>query len=337
MKIYPVFIPNAGCPHRCLFCAQDRTTAQQLLPEAREVERWLERTLPQRGGGEIAFYGGTFTQLPLARQTCYLGLAGRFVATGRVAGIRLSTRPDALDDNCIARLQAAGVTTIEIGCQSFNSSVLNRSGRGHTADDSISAIRRCCHAGLQVGVQLMPGLPGGDAAEALQSLRRSLELKPSFVRIYPTVVIDGTALADLWKTGDFTPWPLDETVDVCADMLQLCRLADIPVIRIGLQADAQLEANFLAGPYHPAFGQLVRSRLWRRALLRAGTHSRSISINPDDLSDALGHRAENREWLAQHGMSSCLVTDKTIARGMLRTSGEDFYFDARPAQGGQYG
>jgi histone acetyltransferase (RNA polymerase elongator complex component) len=190
---------------------------------------------------------------------------------------------------------------------------------------------------VQVGVQLMPGLPGGDAAEALQSLRSALEMKPSFVRIYPTVVIDGTSLAELWKTGDFTPWTLDEAVDVCADMLHLCRLADIPVIRIGLQADAQLETNLLAGPYHPAFGQLVRSRLWRRALLRAGTHSRAISINPDDLSDALGHRAENREWLAQRGVSASLVTDKTIARGMLRRSGEDFYFDACPAPGGQYG
>jgi histone acetyltransferase (RNA polymerase elongator complex component) len=337
VKIYPVFIPNAGCPHRCLFCAQDRTTGQQALPEAREVECWLERTLPPQGPGEIAFYGGTFTQLPLARQSSYLGMAGHFVAAGRVAGIRLSTRPDALDGKCLARLQAAGVTTIEIGCQSFNSSVLNRSGRGHTADDCISAIRRCRHAGLQVGVQLMPGLPGGDAAEALQSLRRTLEFKPSFVRIYPTVVIDGTELAELWKAGDFTPWTLDEAVDVCADMLLLCRHAAIPVIRIGLQADAQLEANLLAGPYHPAFGQLVRSRLWRHALLSAGAHSRSVSINPDDLSDALGHRAENREWLAQRGSSVCLVTDKTIARGMLRTSGQDFYFDDRLAQGGQYG
>lgn len=337
MKIYPVFIPHAGCPHRCLFCAQDRTTGQQSLPEAGEIERWLETTLPQRGIGEIAFYGGTFTQLPLARQNRYLVSAGRFVDSGRVAGIRLSTRPDALDGKCIARLLAAGVTTVEIGCQSFNPSVLNNSDRGHTAADCISAIQRCLHAGLHVGVQLMPGLPGGDAAEALLSLRRALELKPTFLRIYPTVVIDGTALAELWKTGGFSPWTLDEAVEVCADMLHLCRLADIPVIRIGLQAEAQLEANLLAGPYHPAFGQLVRSRLWRRALLSAGSHSRSISINPDDLSDALGHRAENREWLTKRGTSVCLVTDKAIARGFMRISGQDFHFDAPPAQGGQYG
>jgi histone acetyltransferase (RNA polymerase elongator complex component) len=337
VKIYPVFIPHAGCPHRCLFCAQERTTTQPSPPEASEVEIWLEASLPQRGGGEIAFYGGTFTQLPIVQQSRYLAMAGRFAAAGRVTGIRVSTRPDALEDECIARLQAAGVTTVEIGCQSFNPTVLTSSGRGHAVDDCASAIRRCRHAGLQVGVQLMPGLPGGDAAEALLSLRRALELKPAFVRIYPTVVIDGTALAELWKTGGFSPWTLEEAVEVCADMLHLCRLADVPVIRIGLQTDAQLEANLLAGPYHPAFGQLVRSRLWRRALLRAGSRGRSISINPDDLSDALGHRAENRDWLAKHGSAVCLTTDKTIARGLLRISGQDFTLDALPPQGGQYG
>ncbi len=334
MKIYPVFIPHAGCPHRCLFCAQDRTTGQQSLPEASEVEVWLETALPQRGAGEIAFYGGTFTLLPLVLQNRYLAMAGRFVAEGRVAGIRLSTRPDALDGQSIERLQAAGVTTVEIGCQSFNSSVLNTSGRGHTAIDCISAIQRCRRAGLQVGVQLMPGLPGGDAAEALLSLRRALELKPNFVRIYPTLVIDGTALAQLWKAGGFSPWTLDKAVEVCADMLHLCRLADIPVIRIGLQDDTPLQANLLAGPYHPAFGQLVRSRLWRRALLSAGSHGRSVSINPDDLSDALGHRAENREWLAKRGVSIRLLTDKTIERCILRISGQDFDFNTLSPLGG---
>jgi histone acetyltransferase (RNA polymerase elongator complex component) len=337
VKIYPVFIPNAGCPHRCLFCAQDRTSMQRPMAAISEAECWLDSVLPDRGEGEIAFYGGSFTLLPLARQNHCLAMAGRFVAAGRVTGIRLSTRPDALDDSCVARLQAFGVTTVEIGCQSFHDDVLKAAGRGHTAADSVSAIRRCSRAGLQVGVQLMPGLPGGGAGEALQSLQRALELKPSFLRIYPTVVLEGTDLAALWENGSFLPWSLDEAVDICADMLSFCQLAGTPVIRLGLQADTRLEANLLAGPYHPAFGQLVRSRLWRRALARVGAADGPVCVNPVELSDALGHGGENRRWLAKRDISLNLKTDRSVARGWLRVSGQDLSLTAIPSSGGQYG
>jgi len=334
VKIYPVFIPHAGCPHRCLFCAQDRSTGQSAAPATEELDGWLDRTLPLHGDGEIAFYGGTFTLLPVKLQEGYLAVARAFVDAARVGGIRISTRPDALGGDSVERLKEAGVTTVEIGCQSFSSAVLCASGRGHSPEDSVAAIQSCRATGLKVGVQLMPGLPCGDAQEALTSLRRALELEPSFVRIYPTVVIDGTELAKLWQTGGYTPWSLDHAVDVCADMLHLCRLADMPVIRLGLQRDPQLEANLLAGPYHPAFGQLVRSRLWRRALLSAGSHGRQICVNPDDLSDALGHRGENRQWLEQHGAGVRLMTNQAVARGFLKIYGEAFYLNALLAQGG---
>lgn len=323
MKVYPVFIPHAGCPHRCLFCAQDKSTGQSVVPEVKEVECWLEAVLPLQGDGEIAFYGGTFSLLEEEQQNQYLLAAGRFVASGQVAGVRISTRPDALNARTISRLKASGVTTVEIGCQSFSESVLRAAGRGHTAHDNISAVQLCQSAELHIGVQLMPGLPGGDAMEALQSLQQALEIKPSFVRIYPTVVIEGTALAELWKSGGYQPWTLDEAVDVCADMLQLCRQADMLVIRLGLQCDPQLEENLLAGPYHPAFGQLVRSRLWRRALHRACSQSKQLTVNPSDLSDALGHRAENRDWLKKRNPEVRLIADKAVQRGFLRMAGRD--------------
>ena len=312
-----------------------------VVPDADTVYNWLESVLPLQGAdddSEIAFYGGTFSLQPLTQQAAYLKTAGHFVACGRVSGIRISTRPDALDDECIERLKSCGVTTVEIGCQSFDDSVLAAAGRGHTAADNVSALQRCQGAGFQVGAQLMPGLPGGDTDEALMSLRQALELEPSFVRIYPTVVIDGTELADLWKSGCYKPWALDEAVDVCADMLHLCRRVDIPVIRLGLHADPQLEKNLLAGPYHPAFGQLVRTRLWRRALLQAcsnneqlsvnhiganNTGAHHFSVNPDDLSDVLGHRGENRQWLKTNRPSLRVMADKAVERGFLRVNGRD--------------
>lgn len=337
MKIYPVFIPHAGCPHRCLFCAQDRSTSHVEIPSVEAVGQWLENALPERGDGEIAFYGGTFTLLPQELQDHYLSTANSFVSCGRVSGIRLSTRPDALDSPCLSRLRSMGVTTIELGCQSFNDDVLKASGRGHSGIDNITAIQACQTAGLQVGVQLMPGLPGGDAEEALHSLLKAIELAPAFLRIYPTVVIDGTELAELWRKGEFEPWTMDQAVDVCADMLLLCRQNSLPVIRLGLQRDPQLEENLLDGPYHPAFGQLVRSRLWRRALCLASSHGNKLVVNPSDLSDALGHRCENREWLKQVDSNISIIADQSVTRESLRTSGRDWRLQDLNAQGGHHG
>ena len=154
MKIYPVFIPHAGCPHRCLFCAQDRSTGHADIPSADGVRQWLETVLPAQSDGEIAFYGGTFTALPQEQQALYLDTATCHLDSGRVSGIRLSTRPDALDPGTLDRLSEAGVTTIEIGCQSFNDNVLAVSGRGHAAIDNIRSVQACLAAGFQVGAQL---------------------------------------------------------------------------------------------------------------------------------------------------------------------------------------
>jgi len=334
VKIYPVFIPHAGCPHRCIFCAQDRSTSHAVAPSAEVVGQWLETVLPEQGEGEIAFYGGSFTSLPQAQQNHYLEVAAGYLDSGRVAGIRLSTRPDALDMRTLERLKAAGVTTIEIGCQSFDDMVLTASGRGHAAVDNIRSVQACRAAGFQVGVQLMPGLPGGDAEEAMLSLQRAVALKPSFLRIYPTVVIEGTQLAQLWRAGDFTPWSIEQALEICTDMLLLCREHELPIIRLGLQYDPTLAENLLAGPYHPAFGQLVRSRLWRRAFKHAVRHGNSFAVNPADLSDALGHGCENREWLKQSDPDTKIVADQNVARATFRTSGIDLKLYDLNLQGG---
>jgi histone acetyltransferase (RNA polymerase elongator complex component) len=287
-----------------------------------------------QGDGEIAFYGGTFTSLPLAQQALYLDTAASHIASGRVSGLRISTRPDALDESTLVRLNAAGVTTVEIGCQSFSDVVLTNSGRGHSAVDNLRSVQACQAAGFQVGVQLMPGLPGGDADEAMRSLQKAIDLRPSFLRIYPTVVLEGTKLALLWRTGAFTPWSLDQAIDLCADMLLLCRKQGVPIIRLGLQSDPQLEENCLDGPYHPAFGQLVRSRLWRRVLSHAGRHGNKFTVNPSDLSDALGHRGENRVWLKQADPHIIISADRSVARESLRTSGIDLQLFDLTVQGG---
>lgn len=274
--------------------------------------------LPLAGDGEIAFYGGSFTALADAVQRAYLDAVRPFLIAGRVAGVRVSTRPDALDARRLEVLVGAGVKTVEIGCQSFDDGVLLASGRGYSRDVCRQAVCACLDAGLQVGIQLLPGLPGGDAAEAMASLDQALGLHPGFLRIYPAVVIAGTELARLWRDGRYRAWSLDEAVEVAADMLTRCRVAEVPVIRLGLQHEPELAASVLAGPYHPAFGQLVRARLWRRLLDVARERGgRRFAVHPADLSDAVGHRRDNLAWLSTNGADFTIVADADLERGQL--------------------
>jgi len=303
VRIYPFFIPHGGCPHACLFCQQSRISGVWDLPSPVAVFTALERDLPAKGDGEVAFFGGTFTLLPEERQRDYLRQVSPFISSGRISGIRISTRPDAICKGKTALLKEYGVTTVELGCQSFAPEVLLTARRGHGPESAAGAVATLREQGMQVGLQLMPGLPGGDRVEAIFSLQCALDLSPDFLRLYPTVVLKGTGLEAAWRNGSFEPLSLEDAVEWCADLLLLCRGAGVPVIRLGLQATVELDQgeSLVAGPYHPAFGQLVRSRLWRRAFALAfgRNGAAEVTVHPADLSDALGHRRENLHFLRQ--------------------------------------
>lgn len=314
MQVFPVFLPHAGCRQQCLFCNQKMTTGQIEPPAADAVAVWLDAALPATGAGEVAYYGGTFSSLPVGQQETFLQVAQQFVVQGRVAGIRISTCPDALQSDQVEALAENGVTTIEIGCQSFDDNVLALNRRGHTSQDIHAAAAACRSAGLTFGLQLMPGLAGASDEEAMRSLSSALELSPAFLRIYPTLVFEGTGLAQLWRDGEYTPLELDEAVDLVARQLIVCRRAGVPVIRTGLQASEGLEEAVVAGPWHPAFGQLTRARLWRWALARTVGQVDMVTVHPGDLSDALGHRRENLLWLHQFYDVKKIGVDDTLPR-----------------------
>jgi histone acetyltransferase (RNA polymerase elongator complex component) len=326
--IYPVFLPFAGCAQRCSFCDQGILSGQSSRLTPLQVQRQLEAQLPTRGQGEVAFYGGTFTLLPAQEQQAYLEVAAALAAAGRVDGSRVSTRPDTLDEAAIERLVAGGCRTVELGCQSFSPQVLQAAGRNYSAATIAGAVDRLRRRGLRVGLQLMPGLPQGDRAEALSSLVEALRLRPDFLRIYPTVVVAGTGLETAFRQGTFRPWSLEAAVDCCAAMLWHCQKADIPVIRLGLQSQAVFDRGegVLAGPYHPAFGQLVKSRLWAWGLGAALELDPTPNwwVHPFDLPDALGHRRENLAHLGHQRPHYRLGADPGLGRGQLRGSGTLF-------------
>ena len=262
--IIPVFLPYLGCHHRCLFCNQ-RATAEE-APSPSSVRDFVENSIkrfPCNGLREkqVAFYGGSFTAIEKENQIRYLESVRPSLISGLIHSIRISTRPDALDEERLSLLKEYKVKTVEIGAQSMIDEVLVLAQRGHSAEDILSSTSRLKQEGFEVGLQLMIGLPGDTYDLFFQTLDRVIDLKPDFLRIHPTLVLKGAPLEILWRGQRYSPLSLEEAVHwLKKGMLKLDR-SGIPVARMGLQPSRGLERDLLAGPYHPALHQLVDSEI----------------------------------------------------------------------------
>ena len=306
--IIPFFIPHAGCPHQCVFCNQKNITGQSAPVYPSSVPNTINdylKTNTGKGQAHIAFYGGSFTALPINTQREYLEVVQPYIHTGEVQSIRLSTRPDCIIPDVLIRLKAYHVGTVELGVQSMDDRVLELSGRGHAARHTIDAVTLLREYGFTVGLQLMPGLPGDSSDGFTSTVENVVALKPDFVRLYPALVIEGTPLAEFYRTGRYAPLALDDAVSLCRDALVRFEQANIDVIRIGLQPTKELDkpGTILAGPYHPAFRQLVESSLLlekMRCALRQRkdkTGAVAFQVSAKDLSAAIGQRRSNIDIL----------------------------------------
>lgn len=326
--IIPIFIPNQGCPHRCVYCRQeDVTGAGMRVPDAEEVKNVLDLSVrsPRFASAsrrEIAFYGGTFTGLSLNAMSALLSAAFPWVNNGSLQSMRVSTRPDALDDDRLSLMRRYGVSTVELGVQSLDDDVLRQTRRGYLSREVEKAVADLRRFGFRVGIQLMPGLPGDSRSRFLGTVKKVVELSPDLVRLYPTVVLKGTALEGWYRRGVYSPLSLDDAVDLCAEACVSFESRGIPVIRIGLLAPDGLvtEGGIVAGPWHPAFGFLVRSAVYHRAiegLLLSGTpKSLRIRVNPRDMGLVQGYRKRGIEALARRAGNVLpeIVPDETVPR-----------------------
>jgi histone acetyltransferase (RNA polymerase elongator complex component) len=296
------------------------------LPAAEEIVRKIDTWCSTADGRplEVAFFGGSFTALPQNRQAELLAPLQMLLKAGVVRSVRISTRPDCLDDGRVEYLAGMGVRTIELGVQSMNDAVLAASGRGHTASQSEAAIRCIKKSGLAVGAQLMPGLPADTPAHSLDSLDRVISAGVDFVRIYPTVVLRGTELARRYADGDFVPMTFERGVSLCKLLLHRAMLAGIDVIRIGLQADEGLnDESVLAGCWHPSLGQIVRSGLYGDLLCQmfaALPESLPVTVtcHPRRVSDVIGLGRSNLNRLQLCGREVDVVSDYGLAEEELR-------------------
>lgn len=319
--IYPVFLPHAGCPFQCVYCNQHAVASEPVCCDTAPVVR-VDTALREYGAqvkktgraGEIAFYGGTFTALPHGVMESILTMATGYVRDGVFTGIRFSTRPDCLGTDVCRLLSNFPVRTVELGVQSFSDAVLVESGRGYNVAVAVKAAERARRHGWKLGIQLMAGLPGDSAAAFHGSIQRGIELAPDFFRIYPTLVLNGTRLADLLRTGKYRPLDLEEAVGWVVPAYDLTIRAGIPVIRMGLHSDPALREPgvILAGPYHPAFGYIVRCRWWRDLI------DKELAVSPPPADTVLALRVAGRHISELVGPGRSNIAH-WISRWKLRT------------------
>ena len=333
LLVIPIFISHQGCPHRCIFCDQHTITGHS-VPENQPVspatvketiEQWLNHPRKERRNEvQVAFYGGSFTGLSIDRQKELLGAVKSYIDLGKVNSIRISTRPDYIDEKTIALLQEYFVSIVELGIQSLDMRVLDASARGHSVQQSESAILLLRAKGFTVGAQLMCGLPGDSACKLMATTKRVAALSPDFIRIYPTLIIKGSGLEKLYLQGAYRPLTLSKAIALCSGMKAVFDQHGIKVVRMGLQPSEELAEKVVAGPYHPAFGELVISRVLfkqSRKLLHQirQTGKKYLSMAAADESAFRGQNNVNVKRLAGLGLLDGieLVFDKDQARNSV--------------------
>lgn len=235
--IIPVFVPHLGCGHDCVFCNQRRISGSEAPATAATVIQAIEQSAALSRSGakrQLAFYGGSFTAIEASRQEELLSAAAAAIERGEIDSIRLSTRPDAIDETVLARLRRYGVETMELGAQSMDDEVLRLSGRGHTEEDVAKAAEAVKAAGFRLVLQMMTGLPGDSAEKDVETAKKLIALRPDGVRIYPTVIVRDTALYELWRAGQYREHTVEDAVAVCAQLVPLFEEAGVEIIRLGL-------------------------------------------------------------------------------------------------------
>ena len=301
-SVIPVFIPHLGCPNECIFCNQRRIAAPK-IPSAEEVKELIEQGLEHSENPQISFYGGSFTCIDVALQEEYLKTAYEFVKDGRADSVRISTRPDAIDECVIDRLKKYGVKTVELGAQSMDDEVLSVAKRGHTSLDTEKSSKLIKSSGLELILQIMPGLPASNPQKDIETAKKVASLKPDGVRIYPVCVIRDTVLCDMFERGEYQPLTPESAAELCAEIWDVFIDKDIPIIRTGLNPTEELSNGAcVGGAYHPAMGQLVRSQwLFNKACTLIEKHRGEdrliISVQKGKLSDMRGQKNANMEKL----------------------------------------
>lgn len=310
-----IFVPHIGCPHMCAFCNQHTITGTEKIPHADDVRKICIQAMNEikdYSQTEIAFFGGSFTAVPREYMLELLEAADEFVGEGKFKGIRISTRPDYIDEEILDILAEHKVTAIELGAQSMSDSVLEANERGHSSKDvayaSMLIKSRNC---FELGLQMMVGLYKSTREDEIKTWNRIKALSPKTVRIYPVVILKGTKLGELYESGEFVPMEFNDVVDLCADFLEDAQQNNIEVIKLGLHASEVVESQMAGGFYHPAFRELCEGRNYLKKiellLKDKDIEEAVISVNSKELSKAIGQKKCNVEHFKKKGINLKII------------------------------
>lgn len=316
-----LFIPHNGCPHKCTFCNQRNIVGQAYQPNADDVTNAVETAISSlkenTKEAEIAFFGGSFTAIDRDYMLELLNAAKPYM--GQFKGIRLSTRPDCIDDEIVSLLKSYNVTSIELGAQSMDDDVLRLNERGHNSAD----VRKACgiikNYGISLGLQMMTGLYGSDFYKDIYTADEFIKLRPDTVRIYPTVIMKDTQLADLYNSQRFIPYTLEQSVDLCSKLILKFKNENIRIIRLGLHYSDSLENNSLGNNYHPAFKELCENKIFLEKILELIKNypDKKVNffeayVNPHSVSKLAGQNKSNINILNSMGYKIKIKTDQRI-------------------------
>ena len=333
--IIPIFVPHLGCPNDCVFCNQKSISGQQKMitkDDVKEtIEFYLKNIKDKDAKKEVAFFGGSFTGIETEKQEELLKTADEYIKEGKIDSIRVSTRPDYIDKQKLKLLKKYKVETIELGVQSANDYILKKSNRGHTFEDVKKASKLIRWYRFKLGHQMMVGLPESTRIDEINTAKELIKLKPKMVRIYPVLVIKNTRLEKEYLTGEYTPLTVVQAVEISKEIVKLFNKKGIEIIRIGLQntdtiTDPNQEGSeVVAGPYHPAFRQLVESGLWYDTILEkikqlnVKVKKVQVTVNPQDANNVIGHKRENIEKLKDmYTLDLIVKQDEEIKQGKIK-------------------
>ena len=317
------FIPHVGCPNRCSFCNQNTISGENCVPSVEYIKETLDVAVASMNKdtlklSEIAFFGGSFTAIDKNLMTELLASVQEYIGENGFSGIRISTRPDAIDDEILSLLKKYRVTSIELGAQSMSDSVLLKNMRGHTASDVLEASSLIKKHDFSLGLQMMTGLYSDTEQGAIETAKKFIEIKPDTVRIYPTVVLKDTHLAKLYAEGKYNPLDVNKTVLLCAELLNMFEENGIKVIRVGLHDQPGLKENFVAGAYHAALGELIMGeQMFLKALsaikvAKMESGAVCVAVNPSNLSQMIGQKKCNIKRFADMGYKVSVKVDNSV-------------------------
>ena len=342
--IIPIFVPHLGCPNDCVFCNQRSISGQAKQVTEEDVKNTIEEHLKyikiEEASIEVAFFGGSFTAIDTSVQTELLEAANEYISKGLIESIRISTRPDYIDKKILKKLKKYHVKTIELGVQSANDYILKKAGRGHNFNDVIKASKLIRWHGFTLGHQMMVGLPESTNLDEINTAKALVKLKPKIVRIYPVLVIKNTKLEKSYNKGEYKALTVVQAVETCKELVKIFTKKNIEVIRIGLQptdtiSDSSKEkSEVVAGPFHPAFRQLVESGLWYDVIvekikkLNVKVKEVEITVNPVDVNNVVGHKKQNIINLKElYDLDLKVKADENIKQGKSKIEIVKIYND----------